>query len=68
MIVNGQKIKPPCGKACPRRAVGCHSSCLEWADYVERRDKEYDNRADIMRINDAIHDGYDRIARIHRGR
>lgn len=66
MIVRGQKIKPPCGKSCPRRVAGCHASCPEWAAYLVERDKDYRNRADIMRINDAIHDGYDRLAKLSR--
>lgn len=45
MIVRGQKIKPPCGKSCPRRGAGCHASCPEWAAYVVERDKDYDNRS-----------------------
>lgn len=68
MILKGQKVKPPCGKSCTRRTVGCHASCPEWAAYVAERDKDYENRADIIRINDAIHDGYDRLEKLGRSK
>jgi hypothetical protein len=40
-MLNGMKtpdhrvIKPPCGKDCPRRRVGCHSSCEDYAKFQE---------------------------------
>lgn len=68
MILRGQKVKPPCGKSCPRRTAGCHASCQKWDAYVSERDKDYENRADIMRINDAIYDGYDRLSKLGRSK
>lgn len=59
----GSPVKPPCGKDCHRRVVGCHAQCPEWDEYVKRRDKEYKKRVDVKRINDAIQDGYRRVAR-----
>ena len=33
------KPMPPCGKRCPKRVVGCHSTCPEWAEYKKQCDE-----------------------------
>ena len=42
-------IKPPCGKSCPDRKVGCHSSCRAFAEFQrklkEEKDKAWDASA-----------------------
>lgn len=42
-------IKQPCEKACPRRKVGCHSSCRDYIVFrllkdieIEKKKKEND--------------------------
>lgn len=35
-------VKPPCGKVCPRRQVGCHSHCEDWDDYQKELQAEKD--------------------------
>lgn len=56
-----QKIKPPCGKDCPDRAVGCAADCSKWSEYVRERDKEYKAREINVNVNNAITDGYRRM-------
>lgn len=46
-------VKPPCGKECPRRQVGCHGHCEDWDKYQEalkaEKEKAYAaSRADSM--------------------
>ena len=46
-------VKPPCGKVCPRRQVGCHSHCEDWDKYQKELQAEKDkareaNKADII--------------------
>lgn len=42
-------IQPPCYDTakkmdCPERTSDCHISCSKWAEYVKKRDYEYDRR------------------------
>lgn len=34
-----KKPMPPCGKNCPKRVLGCHSTCPEWAKYKQACDE-----------------------------
>lgn len=36
-------IPTPCKKDCPNRCVGCAAQCPDWAEYVERRNKQYED-------------------------
>ena len=47
MITNARKVRPPCGKSCAQRAVGCHAACDKWAEYVTQREADYAHRADV---------------------
>lgn len=55
-------LRQPCMRDCPERAPGCAASCAKWAAYVKERDQDYAHRADCRRINDAVQDGYRRLA------
>ena len=33
-------MQPPCGKDCPDRVLGCHSTCEKYIKFREERDKE----------------------------
>jgi hypothetical protein len=37
-------VKPPCGKNCPHRTVGCHCTCEAWGQYEKEREKMYEER------------------------
>ena len=37
-------IEQPCVKDCPGRKAGCAVGCEKWADYLEKRQKIYDER------------------------
>lgn len=55
-------MKNPChdkntGVDCPRRCAGCASTCPEWAEYTEERNKTYKKR-----LADNIEDNYSRDA------
>lgn len=50
-------MKQPCPRDCPKRAPGCGSSCPDWAEYLKWREKEYKNRLEAMKVNDAVVDG-----------
>lgn len=41
------KVLPPCGE-CKRRAVGCHSACIDYTAYKRRLKK---TKADTMARN-----------------
>lgn len=45
--------KPPCRKECPRRVPGCGTSCKEWLEYVEERNKAYEEHL-VERSNEEI--------------
>lgn len=49
--------KPPCGKNCPERYVGCKSTCLRWADYEQLKAAEYEQRKILRDQIDAAHAG-----------
>lgn len=55
--------RQPCKLDCPGRAPGCAASCPKWAEYLELREKDYQRRADLKRVNDAVHEGYQRLSR-----
>lgn len=61
MITNARKVRPPCGKSCAQRAVGCHAACDKWAEYVTQREADYAHRVDVSRVGEAIRDGYRRL-------
>lgn len=54
--------RPPCGKDCPNRRAGCHAECGRWAEYVEIRDKNYEQRA-IRCANAGLSPAEERIYR-----
>lgn len=58
--------RQPCTRDCPRRCPGCAVTCPDWAEYLKRREEEYKSRADRVRVKDAIHDGYKRLAKAAR--
>lgn len=61
---------------CPDRTVGCGISCKRWAEYVEKRDAEY-NRRKLEQLGETASQeiretkylkGIQRRARFHIGR
>lgn len=56
--------KSPCDPKCQKRSATCHAECEKWAEYVIKRDREYEEReairrgmythADRMRVNEKI--------------
>ena len=40
----------PCTKDCPRRKPGCGAECPEWQEYLKRREKKYEARAEGGRL------------------
>lgn len=40
---------------CPKRRVGCHSSCEEWAEHVKEREYVYQQRMDVLNSYDITH-------------
>ena len=55
--------KNPCGKECPRRAVGCAVSCPDWAEYVKERNKDYEKRKEKCKQSEAVTDGFMRCGK-----
>lgn len=54
-------LKNPCYDTetktdCPKRCGGCQFNCSEWAEYVEKRDKEYEKQRAQNEIDHAIDD------------
>lgn len=41
---NADGPRPPCGKNCPDRAVGCSLVCERWKAYLEARNANYAER------------------------
>lgn len=48
-------MKPPCGKNCPDRVMGCHGKCEKYQAYraqrdeeLKRRQKEYDTLSYVV--------------------
>lgn len=56
-------LKPPCDRDCPRREAGCGAACPDWAEYVKRRDQEYERRKDICKRSEAIADAVARCGK-----
>ena len=48
-------MKPPC-KDCPRRTVGCHSSCEDYQAYRQQQEAMYAQRAEGMNLGWARED------------
>ena len=46
-------IKPPCGKECEGRKVGCHSDCQKFTDWKK---KVNERKAAIRKYNQSIAD------------
>lgn len=42
-------LKSPCDPKCPKRTATCHAECEKWAEYVIKRDREYEEREAIRR-------------------
>ena len=38
---------------CPRRCVGCRSSCTEWAFYMKAKEEEYAERLKICQAKNS---------------
>lgn len=62
----GALRKQPCDRNCPRRAAGCAVSCPDWAEYLKRREADYQNRMERQRVKEAMQDGYNRLAQLAR--
>lgn len=44
-------VPPPCGKNCPKRSAGCHSTCDKFKEWDERRRKiksEYNKERELL--------------------
>lgn len=55
--------RPPCGVACSDRQVGCHAVCPKWAEYTQKRDASYAERAAACQTADAIAERIRRCAK-----
>lgn len=44
-------MKPPCGKDCPHRTPGCHSTCEAWGQYEKERNAAYEQRKVLHTVN-----------------
>ena len=54
-------LKNPCYDTktridCSRRHEGCQFDCLEWADYIKKRNTEYDKKFTQNEFNYAIYE------------
>ena len=54
-----KKPKPPCGRVCPKRVLGCRSTCEKWqiyedemAVYRAEQKKEYDLKEQYSRYRE----------------
>ena len=47
---------PETKTSCPARRPGCAVDCVEWAEYVEERDKRYEARRREKEITDGVVD------------
>ena len=54
-------MKQPCLRDCPDRWAECHATCEKWLEYEAERNKQYEERAEIVRqayeVNKIIKDG-----------
>ena len=37
--INNSAIKPPCGKVCENRQLGCHSYCEKYKEYLVKKEE-----------------------------
>ena len=54
-------LKNPCYDTetrtdCPRRCEGCQFNCLEWVDYIKKRNTEYERKLIQNEVDYAICD------------
>jgi|GEM_PF-5163350 len=51
---------PPCMASCPKRQVGCRSTCRPWKEYERARDAYYNKayRETILRLPARVSKGW----------